>query len=179
MNNIEQTVSKLIGKTIGLYPNDVINILTKNGVVIDANALDLDKLILATFNGINTNPVFKSELAKFIDSKGIVVTDSEYSNIDAGTIIGGATSLFGSVTSYMGSKDQLKAAQTSANVALDSNKTALQIAQTNLQSTLAQAQIQAQASATKASNVPLYIGLGVGGVVIIGLMIFLITRKPK
>jgi hypothetical protein len=172
----EELISTIIGKTIGLYPNELINILTKNGVVVDADNLDVNKLIVATFNGINTNPTFKSELASFIDSKNIYVESSPFSNA-AGDYISGATSLFGSVTSYLGSKDQLKAAQTSANATLASNQTALEIAKLNQQTILTQAQIEANKNLKPSSNTVLYLGLGVGGVMIIGLVVFLITRK--
>jgi hypothetical protein len=34
-----------------------------------------------------------------------------------------------------------------------------------------------QATTTKKSNLPLYIGLGVGGVLVLGVIVFAVTRK--
>lgn len=172
----DELISGLIGKTIGLYPNEVINLLTTNGVVVDANALGLDQLIMATFSGINTNPVFKKELGEFIDSKNIISQESEFSNA-TGDWIGAGTALLGSVTGFLGSKDQLNAAKANANATLESNKLALEAEKLKLQGVLTMAQIQAQANNKPANNTALYIGLGVGGFVILGLMVFLITKK--
>ena len=67
-NTQEELISAIIGKTIGLYPTEVAYLLTKNGVVIDADTFNTDQLISATFNGFNSNPTFKEELASFVDS---------------------------------------------------------------------------------------------------------------
>lgn len=169
----EELISALIGKTIGLYPTEVACLLNKNGVVIDADTLDIDQLISATFNGINTNPMFKQELSFFIEEKNITINpELEYANT-TGDYIAGATALFSTVGNYLGSKDQLKAAKTEANTAINSNQTALEIARINQQTALA----QLQAKTTPSNNIPLYIGLGVGGLTVIGLIVYFVTKK--
>lgn len=172
----EEKVSVVIGKTIGMYPKEVINLLTKNGVVVDADSLDLDQLILATFSGVNTNKTFKNELGKFIDEKQIITaSEKEYLNFGASDYVSAGTTLLNSATNFLGSKDALKSAQTSANAQLESNKTALELAKIQQQTELFK--IQSQQQVQPSSNTALYVGLGVGGLIVVGFVVYLATKK--
>lgn len=178
MENKEELLSALIGKTIGLYPTEVALLLNKNGVVIDADTFDIDQLISATFNGFNTSPAFKEDLTMFIDSKQITIDNllpENYTNLTGTewTTIG-ATAL-GGITSILGGKQQQNIAKAQANATIESNKTALEIAKINQQTALAQ--LQAKNTPSSSSNAPLYIGLGLGGFVVVGMIIYFVTKK--
>jgi metal-dependent amidase/aminoacylase/carboxypeptidase family protein len=174
----EELISALIGKTIGLYPTEVALLLTKNGVVIDADTFDIDQLISATFSGVNTNKSFKKDLIDFIDSKNVTITNTEpdsYSNLTGTDYANMGTSLLGAVGGFLGGKQQQDIAKANANATIQANQTALEIAKLNQQTALAQLQAKNQPSSS--NNLPLYIGLGVGGVVIIGLVVYFVTKK--
>lgn len=178
MKTQEELISALIGKTIGLYPTEVALLLNKNGVVIDANTFNIDQLISATFNGVNTNPMFKEDLGLLINSKQITIENinpENYTNLTGTewTTIGATT--FSGITSLLGGKQQQNIAKAQANATIEANKTALEIAKINQQTALAQ--LQSKTSPSTSNNMPLYIGLGVGGFVVIGLVIYFVTKK--
>ena len=70
------------------------------------------------------------------------------------------------------------AAATRANTAAQAknNETSLELAKINQQTELLKLQ-GAQTPASASSNTTLYIALGVGGVLVLGLTIFAVTRK--
>lgn len=54
----QEEFAKEIGATVGLFPNQVANLLNANGVVIDAQNLPISKLVEATFTGLRTSKGF-------------------------------------------------------------------------------------------------------------------------
>lgn len=87
-----------------------------------------------------------------------------------GQAIGGATNILGTV---LGGQAQRDALNRQADIAKQNNATALEIAKINLLAS----QSSANASTGTPSNKNLYIGLGIGGVVILGVIIFAVTKK--
>lgn len=93
-----------------------------------------------------------------------------------GAAIGGATGL---ASTIIGSNAQSKANEAALEKARLDNETALQLAMIANDT----AKIQANAALATAKNQPtsnnktLYIALGIGGVVVLGVVIFAVTRK--
>jgi len=82
-----------------------------------------------------------------------------------GTIVGTA----------IGSKAQSDALNKQADIANKNNQTALELAKYNLE--IARTNASSASKTPASSNKTLYIALGIGGVVVLGLTIFAVTRK--
>lgn len=63
----EQMLSKIIGSSVGMYPNDVANMLVRNNVLAPAPEYTLDQLVEGVFLGLNQNPSFAQEYASWIE----------------------------------------------------------------------------------------------------------------
>lgn len=61
-------LAKLVGTTIGLYPNQVANLLNKSGVTVNAEKLPFDKLIDATISGLSKSPSFLKDFEAFFNA---------------------------------------------------------------------------------------------------------------
>ena len=98
-------------------------------------------------------------------------TDKNYSNLTGSDWTSIGTSAVGAILTGVSTKAQADASRREAETALQNNQTALELAKIGLQT----AQINASAKAnptTASSNKNLYIALGIGGVVILGVVIF-------
>ena len=102
-----------------------------------------------------------------------------YSNLTGADYTNIGTTLFGGATSYFGNQEQRKAAEAQADALIKQGLSQVEVAKI-MQETerlkLEQAKAGAGAS-TGAGNKTLIIALGVGGVVVLGLVIFAVTRK--
>jgi Flp pilus assembly protein TadB len=102
-----------------------------------------------------------------------------YSNLTGGEYTTIGTSLFGGITGFLGSQENKKAAQAQANALIAQGKSQVEVARI-MQETerlkLAQQQQQLQ-SGGGAGSKTLIIALGVGGVIILGVIVFAVTRK--
>jgi hypothetical protein len=87
---------------------------------------------------------------------------------------GGINSALGLGTSLVATNQQKQLLKQQAQIEADKAKNQLAIAQLQLEASRAQAQ---NAGATSSGNSMLYVGLGVGAVVILGIVIFAVTRK--
>ena len=63
----EQMLSNIIGSSVGIYPNDVANMLVKNNVLAPAPEYTLDQLVEGVFLGLNQNPSFAQEYASWLE----------------------------------------------------------------------------------------------------------------
>jgi hypothetical protein len=189
-----QKTSTLIGAMVGLFPFDIQDMLTKNGVVVDANSLNLDEIVSATISGLDKSVSFRKDFVnlyfaneELVNSK--IETDN-FSNM-AGTTTttapktssgfdysGVASSLIGGLGNFFGSQNNLKSAQAQAdamvksgNLSLEAQKLALEGKRIDAQTALSLAQGKPQ------NNTILYVALGVGAVVVLGVVIFAVTRK--
>jgi hypothetical protein len=90
-----------------------------------------------------------------------------------------APALVGLGTSLIINNQNVKKAQGEANIQRELSGNALQIALANERASLALANQGGGGKTTEEtkSNLPLYIGLGIGGVVLLGVVIFAVTRK--
>lgn len=91
---------------------------------------------------------------------------------DYGQLVGGVLT---AGTGIFGATQNTKAAQLAAATAAKNNETALELAKLNQQTEIIKLQGGQPVSAK--SNTTLYIALGVGGVLVLGLTIFAVTRK--
>ena len=93
-----------------------------------------------------------------------------------GNAIGSAiSSIFGAVGGAIGSKAQRDLARENANTQKELMDKQLQLAQLSKETELAK--LNAMLNMPKGSNLPLYIGLGVGSLLVIGLVVFAVRRN--
>ena len=222
MNNAN-IAALIVGRTIGLFTEDVRACLEESGVVLDSKNYTDSQLLQATFNGLESSPKFLKMFSELVDSRqaefGYLNSDSNESNFSGeGSFfnIGGAFSTpfsttpvtFGTSTTSTASTPSswnatniLSGVQTAGGIfssIYGNAQTAKEGAATRAtQEKLAQTQmeiaklgagtekdrliaqqkyLETQLAAGGKSNLPLYIGLGIGGVVILGLVVFLIVR---
>ena len=63
----EQMLSNMIGSSVGMYPNDVAEMLVRNNVLAPAPAYTLDQLVDGVLLGLNQNPSFTQEYASWME----------------------------------------------------------------------------------------------------------------
>lgn len=63
----EQLLSKIIGSSVGTYPNEVASILIKNKVIAPAPEYTIDQLVDGVLVGLNQNPIFAQEYASWVE----------------------------------------------------------------------------------------------------------------
>ena len=63
----EQMLSKIIGSSVGMYPNDVAEMLVRNNVLAPAPEYTLDQLVEGVFLGLSKNPSFTQEYASWTE----------------------------------------------------------------------------------------------------------------
>lgn len=95
------------------------------------------------------------------------------STFDWGALAGGVLSTGGTI---FGASKQAEIARKEAQASAQNNATALELAKINQQTELLKLQGN-QSPESGSSNTALYVTLGAGGVLILGLTIFMVTRK--
>jgi hypothetical protein len=173
---------KSVGITIGLFPIEIQSLLTKNGVVVDANNLNLDELVDATFNGLDKSISFRNDFNNLYNANEQLITSKlnkeDFLNLtgDNWTSIG--TSVAGGLTAILGGKQNRDIAREQAKSAIESGKLSLEAQKLALEGKKIDAQTAlALASAKPKGNTMLYVALGIGGVLVLGLVVFAVTRK--
>jgi len=196
-----EKIGTLVGGMVGLFPTEITELLTENGVVVDTINFNIDNLVTATFYGLDKSVSFRKDFIdlyfaneELINSK--IETDN-YSNFlgfgknkttpTTSTKTGGgstfdygglATSLIGGVGGFFNSKNNLKASQVQADAMLQSGQLSLEAQKLALEGEKLKSQTAlALAQAKPQGNTTLYIALGVGGVLVLGLVIWAVTRK--
>ena len=222
MNDV-QKLAFIVGRTVGLFPEDVRTCLEQSGVVVDAKNYNDEQLLEASLNGLRTSPKFMKNFSELVDSKqtefGYLSSESNESNFSGeGSFFNTTGSIFstpfttetikfgsGSSTTTpvktggLGASDYVSIGTTIANLGTSiwgnaeasknaAKDRAAQLEMAKIQMEIAKlgagaerdklvAQQNALASQMGAkNNMPLYIGLGIGGVVILGLVVFLVVR---
>jgi hypothetical protein len=181
--NTEQLI-KAFGITIGLFPIEIQSLLTKNGVVVDATNLNLNQLVDATFNGLESSVSFRNDFTdlynaneEFINSK---LVDEKYLNLTGDNWTSLISSGIGGVGSILGSSSAKKTAQIQADAMLQSGQLSLQAQQLALEGKKIDAQTAlALAQGKPQGNTMLYVALGIGGVLVLGVVIWAVTRKKE
>jgi hypothetical protein len=63
----EEILSKIIGSSVGNYPNEVADMLIRNQVLAPAPDYTLDQLVEGVFVGLNQYPDFTQEYASWVE----------------------------------------------------------------------------------------------------------------
>ena len=63
----KQMLSKIIGSSVGMYPNDVADMLVRNNVLAPAPDYTLNQLVEGVFVGLNQNPTFVQEYGSWLE----------------------------------------------------------------------------------------------------------------
>lgn len=163
-------LSKTIGNSVVFNRKEVALLLNKNGVTIDAENYDSQQLIDAVISGLSTSQSFIVDFEKFILSNG------EYLNA-FGDYFSGGVDLIQSGLGLIQGKQQQDAIKAQANAQAKSAQAQLEIAKINQQTKLAELEALKNQGVPTKNNTGLYIGLGVGGAVVLGLVVYLAVKK--
>lgn len=186
-----QKISTLVGAMVGLFPYEIQLLLTKNGIVVDSTNLSIDELVIATLSGLDKSVSFRKDFVdlyfsneSFINSK---IETEDYLNNDGVTTpktgssfdySGVASNLIGGLGNFFGSRNNLKSAQAQADAMIKSGELSLEAQRLALEGKKIDAQTAlALAQGKPQNNKTLYIALGVGAVLVLGVVIFAVTRK--
>ena len=60
-------LSKIIGNSVVFNRNQVVSMLNRNGVTIDAQNYDSNELVSATIDGLVSSPSFAKEFSDFVE----------------------------------------------------------------------------------------------------------------
>jgi hypothetical protein len=60
-------LSNMIGSSVGMYPNDVAEMLVRNNVLAPAPDYTLNQLVQGVFIGLNQNPTFTQEYTSWLE----------------------------------------------------------------------------------------------------------------
>jgi hypothetical protein len=63
----EQMLSKIIGSSVGMYPNEVADMLVSNNVLAPAPNYTIDQLVDGVFIGLSQNPNFTQEYGSWVE----------------------------------------------------------------------------------------------------------------
>jgi hypothetical protein len=63
----EQMLSNIIGSSVGMYPNDVADMLVRNNVLAPAPDYTLNQLVEGVFLGLNQNSSFAEEYGAWLE----------------------------------------------------------------------------------------------------------------
>ena len=64
--NDKEMLSKIIGVSVGTYPNDVADMLVRNKVIAPAPDYTLDQLVDGVVDGLNKNADFTMEFTSWL-----------------------------------------------------------------------------------------------------------------
>lgn len=101
----------------------------------------------------------------------------EYNNLTGAEYTAIGTSLFGGVTGFLGSKEQRKASEAQAEALRQQGLSQIEVAKIMQETERLKLEQAKAGTGAKAGSKTLYIALGVGAVVILGVVIFAVTRK--
>lgn len=62
-----KATSEIVGVTVAFFPKQVAEMLNKNGVTIDAENYDSERLVSATIDGLISSPTFLKEFSDFVE----------------------------------------------------------------------------------------------------------------
>jgi hypothetical protein len=103
--------------------------------------------------------------------------DYMYNNLTGAEYTTIGTTVFGGLTGLLGSKEQRKAAEAQANALIKQGYSQVEVAKIMQETERLKLEQAKAGGGAKTGSPALYIGLGVGAVVILGVVIFAVTRK--
>lgn len=188
--------------------NGIVTLLKNNGLVFDENHTSDAKLINMIFNSLYEDNAFKDNFLVYLNSKTdspkgfanatglfqatplptFTAPTSSTANVgsSSGGFFGGfnmnsVTSLVGTGLGFLSSsqagKDQRAIAEANAQAAIANAQSQTELIRAQL--ALEQIKLQNTQAQPAKNNTLLYVGLGVGAIVLIGGLIFAITKKSN
>jgi hypothetical protein len=176
-NNIENNItvlSKLVADAVVFSPKEVVTILNKTGVTIDAQNYDNTQMVDAVIRGLYSSESFRIAFFTLFPPKNEFLNQSGF---DYGGTIQAGTQFFTSLFGSKDAKEQSRAIQAQANAQVKASEAQLEIARLNAQSEASKLEFLKNKPADGKSNTGLYIGLGVGGVLVLGLVVYFVVKK--
>jgi hypothetical protein len=176
-NNIENniaTMSKLVGDAVAFFPEDIALLLNTNGVTIDAQNYNTDQLVGAVIDGLYSSESFKIAFFTFLASKNefLNATGSNTSSyVDSGVRV------FSVIAGGVSAKKDREALLQQSKIQAEASKDQVEIARINAQIEASKLDFLKNKPADGKSNTGLYIGLGVGGVLVLGLVVYFVVKK--
>lgn len=64
--NSDENIARAVGTAVGLFPKEMIDLLTSNKIVIDAENYDTNQLVDAVFTGLHSSQKFNSDFSNFL-----------------------------------------------------------------------------------------------------------------
>jgi hypothetical protein len=176
---------KLISYVVTYYPKDLAKMLNENGVVVDATNFTTKELSDATLSGLTSSKKFNDDFVNYVKN---INTNSNFTGSDGFFNISGGwadvvSSGIPSITKFLTLNTDTKNLQAQLDAQNKANETALALKEKDIElaklGLLAGQNQLGNASAGKKGSTALYIALGIGGVLVLGLTIFLVTRNKK
>lgn len=178
-----QILSDVIAYVILYDRESIITLLSQNGMIV--NPLDSnEKLVSKLMNLLSEDEMFRKTFTAYLEeSFGInEFSNAEgstgfFSGFNAGSVVSLVGTGLGFLSSSQSSKDQRATAEANANATLAAAVAQSNVSKTNLE--IARLQLEAAKLKPTTNNTLLYAGIGVGVVVVLGLVIFAVTRKTN
>jgi len=64
----QEVLAIIIGRTVALFPMQVVGLLQKNAVVLDAQNYNVSQLIEAVVSGLSSSESFRNDFASFVEA---------------------------------------------------------------------------------------------------------------
>lgn len=176
-NNIEKniaTLSKLVGDAVVFFPQEVASLLNSNGVTIDAQNYNTDQLVSAVIDGLYSSESFKIAFFTFLSQK------NEFLNAtgsNTSSYVSSGVQIVGTIVGGIGADKNRKALLEQARIQAEASKDQVEIARINAQIEASKLDFLKNKPSDGKSNTGLYIGLGVGGVLVLGLVVYFVVKK--
>jgi hypothetical protein len=177
---------KLISYVVLNYPKQVAKMLNDNGVVLeDASNFTTKQLSDATITGLTSSKKFNNDFVNYVQSLNVnsnFTGSDDFFNLSgdwANVLSSGIpalTKLFSANTDTKNLQAQLDAQNKTNETAITLKDKEIELAKLGL---LASQNKLGNASTGKGGNTTLYVALGIGGALVLGLVIFLVTRKKS
>jgi hypothetical protein len=181
---MKRDLSEYVGVIVGMYPIIITAMLLETGVIKKGDKLNIDEIVDYTFLGLQNNESFVKKFIIFYNNNKQIIDSKlpeNYTNITGSEYLSSGLNLFGKVSDIFITDKQNKTARDLANKNLENSKLSLEQQRLinegkKIDAETALALAKSGSSGTK-SNTGLYVGLGVGGVLILGLVVYLAVKK--
>jgi hypothetical protein len=170
-------ISKAIGNSVVFLRPEVVSMLNENKITENAEKMDSEQLINSVIVGIKGSEKFRNEYDVLISSNQDFLVDS-YLGISGETWLTSGTSLLGGALTFFGTQKTSDAIKAQSNAQASISQSQLEIAKINQQTELAKLEALKQGGGLpQKSNTGLYVGLGLGGLLILGLVVYVAVKK--
>jgi hypothetical protein len=71
--NPEEATLIIVGRTVGLFPQEVVRLLNNSGATVDAQTYSLEKLVDATLKALSENKMFLDGFSQLVESNKNII----------------------------------------------------------------------------------------------------------